>query len=86
MVLVGGATRLTKSGLSIKQWKPVTGIMPPLSEPEGRDDFSRYQQIPQFAEHNPDMTLEGFKTVFWWEWSHRLLARIIGVAFIATAL
>jgi heme a synthase len=86
MVLVGGATRLTESGLSITQWKPVTGVMPPLSEHEWRDDFSRYQQIPQFAEHNPDMTLEGFKTIFWWEWSHRLLARIIGVAFIAPAL
>jgi cytochrome c oxidase assembly protein subunit 15 len=86
MVLVGGATRLTESGLSITQWKPVTGVMPPLSDAEWREDFSRYQQIPQFAEHNPDMTLEGFKTIFWWEWSHRLLARIIGVAFIAPAL
>jgi cytochrome c oxidase assembly protein subunit 15 len=86
MVLVGGATRLTESGLSITQWKPVTGVVPPLSDAEWRDEFSRYQQIPQFAALNPDMTLEGFKTIFWWEWSHRLLARIIGVAFIVPAL
>ena len=86
MVLVGGATRLTESGLSITQWKPLTGVVPPLSDADWRDEFARYQQIPQFAELNRDMTLDGFKTIFWWEWSHRLLARIIGVAFIAPAL
>jgi cytochrome c oxidase assembly protein subunit 15 len=86
MVLVGGATRLTESGLSITQWKPVTGVIPPLSQADWRDEFARYQQIPQFAALNSDMTLEGFKTIFWWEWSHRLLARIIGVAFIVPAL
>src|SRR5271156_4438004 len=86
MVLVGGATRLTESGLSITKWKPVTGVPPPLSDADWRDEFARYQQIPQFAELNPDMTLEGFKTIFWWEWSHRLLARIIGAAFVAPAL
>ena len=64
----------------------MTGVIPPLSDAEWRDEFSRYQQIPQFAALNSDMTLEGFKTIFWWEWSHRLLARIIGVAFIAPAL
>ena len=83
MVLVGGATRLTESGLSITQWKPVTGVIPPLNEADWREEFQRYQQIPQFARLNSDMTLEGFKTIFWWEWSHRLLARIIGAAFIA---
>ena len=86
MVLVGGATRLTESGLSITQWKPVTGVIPPLSDADWRDEFARYRQIPQFAELNPDMTLDGFKTIFWWEWSHRLLARIIGAAFVAPAL
>jgi cytochrome c oxidase assembly protein subunit 15 len=86
MVLVGGATRLTESGLSITQWKPVTGVIPPLSIADWRDEFARYRQIPQFAELNPDMTLEGFKTIFWWEWSHRLLARIIGVVFVVPAL
>ena len=86
MVLVGGATRLTESGLSITQWKPVTGVMPPLSEAEWREEFARYQQIPQFSKLNPDMTIEGFKTIFYWEWSHRLLARIIGAAFVLPAL
>ena len=75
MVLVGGATRLTESGLSITQWKPVTGVIPPLSGAEWQAEFDRYKQIPQFAALNPDMTIEGFKTIFWWEWGHRLLAR-----------
>ncbi len=86
MVLVGGATRLTESGLSITQWKPVTGVMPPLDAADWQAEFDRYKEIPQFARLNPDMTLEGFKTIFWWEWSHRLLARIVGAAFIVPAL
>jgi cytochrome c oxidase assembly protein subunit 15 len=86
MVLVGGATRLTESGLSITEWKPVTGVIPPLSEADWREEFSRYQQIPQFSKLNADMRIEGFKTIFYWEWSHRLLARIIGVAFAVPAL
>lgn len=86
MVLVGGATRLTESGLSITQWKPVTGVIPPLSDADWREEFARYQRIPQFAKMNADMNLEGFKSIFWWEWSHRLLARIIGAAFILPAL
>ena len=86
MVLVGGATRLTESGLSITQWKPVTGVIPPLSAADWQAEFDRYKAIPQFAELNPDMTLAGFKTIFWWEWSHRLLARIVGAAFILPGL
>jgi heme a synthase len=86
MVLVGGATRLTESGLSITQWKPVTGVVPPLNAADWQAEFERYKQIPQYAELNPDMTLEGFKTIFWWEWSHRLLARIVGAAFVLPAL
>ena len=86
MVLVGGATRLTESGLSITQWKPVTGVLPPLSGAEWQAEFDRYKQIPQFAQLNPDMTLDGFKAIFWWEWAHRLLARIVGAAFILPAL
>jgi heme a synthase len=86
MVLVGGATRLTESGLSITQWKPVTGILPPLNGAEWQAEFDRYKQIPQFATLNPDMTIDGFKTIFWWEWAHRLLARIVGAAFILPAL
>ena len=86
MVLVGGATRLTKSGLSITQWKPVTGVVPPLSAADWQAEFDRYKQIPQYARLNPDMTLAGFKTIFWWEWSHRLLARIVGAAFVLPGL
>jgi heme a synthase len=86
MVLVGGATRLTESGLSITQWKPVTGVLPPLSGAEWQAEFDRYKQIPQFAKLNADMTLDGFKAIFWWEWAHRLLARIVGAAFILPAL
>ena len=86
MVLVGGATRLTESGLAITQWKPVTGVMPPLNAADWQAEFDRYKQIPQYARLNPDITLEGFKTIFWWEWSHRLLARVVGAAFILPAL
>ena len=86
MVLVGGATRLTESGLSITQWKPVTGVIPPMSGAEWQAEFDRYKQIPQFAKLNPDMTLDGFKTIFWWEWGHRLLARVVGAAFIIPGL
>jgi heme a synthase len=86
MVLIGGATRLTESGLSITQWKPVTGVLPPLSGAEWQVEFDRYKQIPQFAKLNPDMTVDGFKAIFWWEWAHRLLARVVGAAFILPAL
>jgi heme a synthase len=86
MVLVGGATRLTESGLSITQWKPVTGVVPPMNAADWQAEFDRYKQIPQYSRLNPDMTLEGFKTIFWWEWSHRLLARIVGAAFILPGL
>ncbi len=86
MVIVGGATRLTESGLSITQWKPITGVLPPLSVAEWQAEFDRYRQIPQFSALNADMHLDGFKTIFWWEWAHRLLARVVGVAFIVPAL
>jgi cytochrome c oxidase assembly protein subunit 15 len=86
MVMVGGATRLTESGLSITQWKPVTGVLPPLSLADWQAEFARYREIPQFAKLNSDMTLEGFKTIFWWEWSHRLLARVLGLVFVVPAL
>ncbi len=86
MVILGGSTRLTESGLSITEWKPITGALPPLSHAAWLGEFQAYQQIPQFRLRNPDMTLAGFKTIFWWEWSHRLLGRIIGVAFAAPFL
>src|SRR5271157_4896185 len=86
MVLVGGATRLTESGLSITQWKPVTGFIPPLSAADWQAEFERYKQIPQYSRLNSDMTIGGFKTIFWWEWAHRLLARVVGAAFVLPAL
>jgi cytochrome c oxidase assembly protein subunit 15 len=86
MVIVGGATRLTESGLSITQWKPVTGVVPPLDAADWRAEFDRYKQIPQFTALNPDMTIDGFKVIYYWEWGHRLLARLVGAAFILPGL
>src|SRR5215813_5877027 len=82
IVLVGGATRLTESGLSIVEWKPVTGTVPPLTEAQWHDAFEAYKKIPQYRELNAGMSLSEFKTIFWWEWSHRLLGRFIGVAYL----
>lgn len=82
MVLVGGATRLTESGLSIVEWKPVTGALPPLGEAQWREAFEAYKTIPQYHALNAGMSLSEFKTIFWWEWSHRLLGRLIGVAYL----
>lgn len=82
MVLVGGATRLTESGLSIVEWKPVTGSVPPLSEAQWINAFEAYKKIPQYRELNAGMSLSEFKQIFWWEWSHRLLGRFIGVAYL----
>ena len=82
MVLVGGATRLTESGLSIVEWKPVTGTLPPLSEQAWTDAFEAYKAIPQYQQINKGMSLSEFKTIFWWEWSHRLLGRTIGAVFL----
>jgi heme a synthase len=82
MVLVGGATRLTESGLSIVEWKPVTGMLPPLTSAQWHEAFEGYKKIPQYRELNAGMTLEEFRTIFWWEWSHRLLGRFIGVVYL----
>jgi len=82
IVLVGGATRLTESGLSIVEWKPVTGVIPPLGEADWRAEFAKYKTIPQYERLNRGMSLDEFKTIYWWEWGHRLLARIICVAFL----
>lgn len=81
MVVVGGATRLTESGLSITEWKPVTGVVPPLSHADWVAAFEKYKQIPQYKELFPDMDLARFQTIFLWEWSHRLLGRLIGIVF-----
>ena len=82
MVLVGGATRLTESGLSIVEWKPVTGSLPPLGEAAWTQAFDAYKAIPQYRQMNAGMSLAEFKTIFWWEWSHRLLGRVIGMAYL----
>src|SRR5579884_2884094 len=82
MVIVGGATRLTESGLSITEWKPVTGVVPPLSQAAWQAEFAGYKQIPQYRELNEGMTLDQFKTIYWWEWTHRLLARTVGMVFL----
>jgi len=81
MVVVGGATRLTGSGLSITQWKPVSGVLPPLSAADWAKDFALYKATPQYRQVNAGMTLAEFKSIFWWEWSHRLLGRLVGAAF-----
>jgi len=80
MVVVGGATRLTESGLSITEWKPVTGVIPPLSQAAWAEDFAKYKQIPQYATLFPDMDLGRFQTIFLWEWTHRLIGRLLGIA------
>jgi heme a synthase len=81
MVIVGGAVRLTESGLSITEWKPVTGVLPPLSHAAWLAEFEKYKQIPQYRELFPDMDLHRFQAIYTWEWGHRLLGRVIGVAF-----
>lgn len=81
LVLVGGATRLTDSGLSITEWKPIHGVIPPLNDTEWQEEFIKYKQTPEFSQINQGMDLTGFKRIFWWEWAHRALARGIGVIF-----
>ncbi|WP_332714800.1 COX15/CtaA family protein [Pelagibacterium mangrovi] len=82
MVLVGGATRLTESGLSITSWKPISGIIPPLSDADWQAEFEAYQQIPQYEENFAGwMGVAEFKLIFWWEWIHRFLGRMLGFAF-----
>ena len=82
MVVVGGATRLTELGLSIVEWKPVTGALPPLTEAQWTAAFEAYKKIPQYDALNAGMSLSQFKTIFWWEWSHRLLGRVIGMVYL----
>jgi cytochrome c oxidase assembly protein subunit 15 len=81
MVVLGGVTRLTESGLSITEWQPITGILPPLGDAAWQAEFARYREIPQFRFVHSWMTLEDFKTIFFWEWLHRLWGRLIGLAF-----
>jgi heme a synthase len=81
MVIVGGATRLTDSGLSITEWQPLLGAIPPLTEADWLEALEKYRQIPEYQLINKGMSLEDFKFIYWWEWAHRFLGRIIGLAF-----
>lgn len=81
MIVVGGLTRLTDSGLSITEWKPVTGAVPPLSEAAWQVEFDKYKQIPEYQLQNKGMSLLDFKSIFWWEWGHRQLGRLIGLVW-----
>ena len=86
MVIVGGATRLTESGLSITEWKPLLGAIPPLSEADWQAAFEKYKTIPEYKLINTGMSLAEFKAIYWWEWAHRFLGRFIGVAFLVPFL
>lgn len=81
MVVVGGVTRLTHSGLSIVEWQPIVGAIPPLSQSDWAETFGKYQQTPQYQQVNHGMSLDEFKGIFWWEYFHRLLGRLIGLVF-----
>jgi heme a synthase len=86
MVIVGGATRLTDSGLSITEWKPLLGAIPPLAEAHWLEAFEKYKLIPEYQIQNRGMSLEEFKFIYWWEWAHRFLGRFIGFAFVVPLL
>jgi heme a synthase len=81
LVAVGGATRLTDSGLSITEWKPIHGVIPPLNAAQWQEELEKYRQIPEYQEINKGMSLEAFKVIYWWEWGHRFLARFLGLVF-----
>ena len=81
IILVGGLTRLTDSGLSITEWKPITGALPPLSAENWAAEFNKYKQIPEYKLQNDGMSLSEFKFIYWWEWGHRQLGRVIGLVW-----
>ncbi len=82
IIIVGGLTRLTDSGLSITEWELFKGFLPPLSSSEWNNYFNLYKKIPEYKLQNTDMNLDGFKIIFWWEWGHRFLGRLIGLSFL----
>jgi cytochrome c oxidase assembly protein subunit 15 len=86
MVVLGGATRLTRSGLSIVEWQPIVGTLPPLTSADWDGLFQKYQRTPEYHKVNPGIDLDGFKGIFWLEYFHRLLGRLIGVAFFVPLL
>ena len=81
-LVIGGATRLTQSGLSIVEWQPVVGVLPPMNDGAWQSDFEKYQTTPQYRELNRGMSLGEFKSIYWWEWTHRLVARTTGAVFL----
>ncbi len=81
MIAVGGLTRLTDSGLSITEWKPISGVLPPLSDADWAAEFAAYKATPEYLLQNKGMTMEAFRTIFWWEWGHRVLGRVIGLVW-----
>jgi heme a synthase len=81
MIAVGGLTRLTDSGLSITEWRPVTGALPPMSAEAWDAEFQKYREIPEYQLQNKGMSLEEFKVIYWWEWGHRQLGRLIGLVW-----
>src|SRR4051812_18461894 len=82
MVVIGGITRLTHSGLSITEWQPIIGTLPPLTEAQWHEAFGKYQLTPEYRQVNSAMTLAEFKPIFWWEYFHRLLGRVVGLVFL----
>ena len=86
MVVIGGITRLTESGLSITQWKPISGIVPPLSAAQWQAEFDNYKKIPEYQQLNRGMTMAGFQAIFFWEYIHRLLGRVVGAAYLLPLL
>ncbi|HKL06824.1 MAG TPA: COX15/CtaA family protein, partial [Roseovarius sp.] len=81
MIAVGGLTRLTDSGLSITEWKPVTGALPPMNAADWQMEFEKYRQIPEYQLQNKGMSMSEFKVIYWWEWGHRQLGRVIGLVW-----
>src|SRR5437870_5011739 len=82
IVVVGGITRLTHSGLSIVEWQPIVGAVPPLDDAQWQETFEKYRKTPEYLQVNRGMTLARFKGIFWWEYAHRLLGRLTGVVFV----
>ena len=86
MIIIGGLTRLTDSGLSITEWQLFSGFLPPLNESDWKNYFNLYKEIPEFKLQNYSMTLQEFKVIFWWEWIHRFLGRLMGISFLIPLL
>jgi cytochrome c oxidase assembly protein subunit 15 len=86
MVVIGGITRLTESGLSITQWKPISGVIPPLNAVQWQAEFDNYKKIPEYQQLNRGMSMAGFQAIFFWEYLHRLLGRVVGAAYLLPLL